>query len=284
MSTLRFSKMHGLGNDFIVIDAIAQSVNLTVSQVQFLADRHFGVGCDQLLLVERSDAAEADFRYRIFNADGSEVSQCGNGARCFARFVRDKGLSDKDTIAVETASGLIYPTLQADGSVTVDMGKPVFEPAHIPFVAEELATTYMLTLPDDGKREISALSMGNPHAVMLVDNIDTAPVLELGPVIESHDSFPERVNIGFMQLLDADAIRLRVFERGVGETSACGTGACAAVVSGIRRGLLANQVTVTLPGGDLHISWPDEDSSVWMTGPAEHVFDGEIAWATLENK
>lgn len=284
MNTLRFSKMHGLGNDFIVINAINQTVDLTASQIQFLADRRFGVGCDQLLLVESSQTPEADFRYRIFNADGGEVAQCGNGARCFARFVRDKGLTDKDTIAVETASGLIYPTLQADGSVTVDMGKPIFELQKIPFEAEEQSTTYMVMVPDHGKKEISALSMGNPHAVMLVDNVDTAPVLEVGPLLESHERFPERVNVGFMQLQDTNHIRLRVFERGSGETSACGTGACAAVVSGIRRGLLSNDVTVALPGGELQISWPDDESSVWMTGPAEHVFDGEIAWATLQKK
>lgn len=284
MSTLKFSKMHGLGNDFIVINAIDQQVTLSDSQIRFLADRHFGVGCDQVLLVEASDSDEADFRYRIFNADGGEVSQCGNGARCFARFVREKGLSDKDTIAVVTASGLIYPTIQADGSVTVDMGKPQFEPGRVPFLVEEQATTYMLTVPEHGKKEVAVVSMGNPHAVMLVDNVDTAPVLEIGPLMEAHEQFPERVNVGFMQLQDANHIRLRVFERGSGETSACGTGACAAVVSGIRRGLLSNEVTVSLPGGELQISWPDEDSAVWMTGPVEHVFDGEIAWATLENK
>lgn len=278
---LKFSKMHGLGNDFVVIDAIEQTVELTSAQIQFLSDRRFGVGCDQLLLVEKPQTAEADFRYRIFNADGGEVAQCGNGARCFARFVRDKGLTTKDTIAVETASGLIYPTLQADGSVTVDMGKPIFEPAKIPFQAEE-ATTYMLTIGEHGKKEIAAVSMGNPHAVMLVDDVTVAPVLELGPLIESHERFPERVNAGFMQIIDSDSIRLRVFERGAGETSACGTGACAAVVSGIKRGLLNTMVTVSLPGGDLQISWPDQDASVWMTGPAQHVFDGEIAWATIK--
>lgn len=279
---LKFSKMHGLGNDFIVINAIEQTVELTPEQIQFLSDRRFGVGCDQLLLVEKPHHAEADFRYRIFNADGGEVAQCGNGARCFARYVRDKGLTDKDTIAVETASGLIYPTLQADGSVTVDMGKPVFEPKNIPFTAEEQATTYMLAIEGHGKKEVTAVSMGNPHAVVMVDDVDSAPVLEWGPLIESHDRFPERVNAGFMQLINSDSIRLRVFERGAGETSACGTGACAAVVSGIKRGLLNNIVTVALPGGELQISWPDADASVWMTGPAEHVFDGEIAWATIQ--
>ncbi len=280
---LKFSKMHGLGNDFIVIDAIRQSVSLNAAQVKFLADRHFGIGCDQLLLVESSDRPDVDFRYRIFNADGGEVSQCGNGARCFARFVYDNGLTEKTTIAVETASGVIYPTLQHDGQISVDMGQPRFLPEQVPFKAAEAATTYMLAIEAGRQVEIAALSMGNPHAVMLVDDVDTAPVLEIGPLIEAHPQFPERVNAGFMQLVSHDAIKLRVYERGAGETSACGTGACAAVVSGIRRGLLARKVAVQLPGGQLLISWPDEQASVIMTGPATHVFDGEIAWATLNN-
>lgn len=280
---LKFSKMHGLGNDFIVIDAIRQSVSLNAAQVKFLADRHFGIGCDQLLLVESSDRPDVDFRYRIFNADGGEVSQCGNGARCFARFVYDNGLTEKTTIAVETASGVIYPTLQHDGQIRVDMGQPRFLPEQVPFKAAEAATTYMLAIEPGHQVEIAALSMGNPHAVMLVDDIDTAPVLEIGPLIEAHPQFPERANAGFMQLVSHDAIKLRVYERGAGETSACGTGACAAVVSGIRRGLLARDVTVQLPGGQLQISWPDEQASVTMTGPATYVFDGEIAWAILNN-
>lgn len=280
---LKFSKMHGLGNDFIVIDAIRQSVSLNAAQVRFLADRHFGIGCDQLLLVEKSDHAEVDFRYRIFNADGGEVAQCGNGARCFARFVYDCGLTEKTTIAVETASGVIYPTLQHDGQISVDMGRPRFLPEQVPFKVPEAATTYMLAIEPGHQVEIAALSMGNPHAVMLVDDVDTAPVLEIGPLIEAHPQFPERVNAGFMQLVSHEAIKLRVYERGAGETSACGTGACAAVVSGIRRGLLARDVMVQLPGGQLNISWPDENASVTMTGPATHVFDGEIAWATLNN-
>ncbi len=280
---LKFSKMHGLGNDFIVIDAIRQSVSLNAAQVRFLADRHFGIGCDQLLLVEKSDHAEVDFRYRIFNADGGEVAQCGNGARCFARFVYDRGLTEKTTIAVETASGVIYPTLQHDGQISVDMGRPRFLPEQVPFKVPEAATTYMLAIEPGHQVEIAALSMGNPHAVMLVDDVDIAPVLEIGPLIEAHPQFPERVNAGFMQLVSHDAIKLRVYERGAGETSACGTGACAAVVSGIRRGLLARDVMVQLPGGQLNISWPDESASVIMTGPATHVFDGEIAWATLNN-
>ncbi|MDX1573485.1 MAG: diaminopimelate epimerase [Methylophaga sp.] len=280
---LKFSKMHGLGNDFIVIDAIRQSVSLNAAQVKFLADRHFGIGCDQLLLVESSDRPDVDFRYRIFNADGGEVSQCGNGARCFARFVYDNGLTEKTTIAVETASGVIYPTLQHDGQISVDMGQPRFLPEQVPFKAAEVATTYMLAIEAGRQVEIAALSMGNPHAIMLVDDVDTAPVLEIGPLIEGHPQFPERVNAGFMQLISHDVIKLRVYERGAGETSACGTGACAAVVSGIRRGLLAREVAVQLPGGKLKISWPDQQASVTMTGPATHVFDGEISWATLNN-
>ena len=280
---LKFSKMHGLGNDFIVIDAIRQSVSLNATKVKFLADRHFGIGCDQLLLVESSDHPDVDFRYRIFNADGGEVAQCGNGARCFAQFVYDNGLTDKTTIAVETASGVIYPTLQDDDQISVDMGRPRFLPEQVPFKVAEAANTYMLAIEPGHQVEIAALSMGNPHAVMLVDDVDTAPVLEIGPLIEAHPQFPERVNAGFMQLVSHDVIKLRVYERGAGETSACGTGACAAVVSGIRRGLLARNVAVQLPGGHLQISWPDEQASVTMTGPATHVFDGEIAWATLNN-
>jgi len=279
---LKFSKMHGLGNDFIVIDAIQQNVQLSKEQIRFMADRHFGIGCDQLLLVEKSTSADVDFRYRIFNADGGEVSQCGNGARCFARYVHDQGLTTKETIAVETASGVIYPTIQADGNVRVDMGKPAFAPEKVPFMAESEAVTYLIDVQGYDKVEIASVSMGNPHAVMLVDDVETAAVEKIGPVMESHERFPERVNVGFMQLVNSETIRLRVFERGSGETTACGTGACAAVVTGIRRGLLARDVTVSLPGGQLQISWPDENASVWMTGPAEHVFDGEIAWSTLQ--
>jgi diaminopimelate epimerase len=274
--------MHGLGNDFIVINAIEQTVTLSSEQVIWLSDRHFGIGCDQLLLVESPQSAEADFRYRIFNADGGEVAQCGNGARCFARFVRDNGLTNKGTICVETVSGLIYPKIQEDGMVTVDMGPPIFTPENIPFVAEKQSETYSLDLGKLGKVEISALSMGNPHAVTLVDNIESAPVLEQGPCIESHVNFPERVNAGFMEVVDRSTVNLRVYERGAGETSACGTGACAAAVAGIRLGLLENEVTVSLPGGNLVINWAgDEASSVFMTGPTEHVFDGEIEWAKI---
>lgn len=279
---LKFSKMHGLGNDFVVIDAINQSVSLTASQIKFLADRRRGIGCDQLLLVEKPNFADIDFRYRIFNADGGEVDQCGNGARCFARFVRDKGLSDKDTIAVETASGVIYPTLQPSGDVTVDMGKPRFVTTDIPFIVDEQAKSYSLALQDDMSVEIGAVSMGNPHAVLIVDNIDTADVKNLGPLIEGHSRFPDRVNAGFMEVVSPNQINLRVYERGAGETEACGTGACAAVVHGIQSGLLAREVNVRLPGGELLITWPEDDASVWMTGSATHVFDGEISWATIQ--
>jgi len=280
---LKFSKMHGLGNDFVVIDAINQQLELTSSQVKFLADRRRGIGCDQLLLVETSEQENVDFRYRIFNADGSEVAQCGNGARCFTRFVRDKQLTDKDTIAVETASGVIYPSLQEDGNVTVDMGVPRSNPRDIPFITEQQATSYLLSLPNGQSVTMGAVSMGNPHAVMLVEDIQTANVETLGPLIEDHSQFPERVNVGFMEVVSPNEINLRVYERGAGETKACGTGACAAVVVGIQQGLLAKEVTVRLPGGDLAIVWAGKDDSVWMTGPATQVFDGEIAWATLNN-
>jgi len=231
-------------------------------------------------LVETSNQENVDFRYRIFNADGSEVAQCGNGARCFARFVRDKGLTNKDTIAVETASGVIYPSLQKDDNVTVDMGAPRLSPVDIPFIAERQEKSYIVSLPNGQDVELGAVSMGNPHAVLLVEDINTAAVETLGPFIENHSQFPERVNVGFMQVISRNEINLRVYERGAGETEACGTGACAAVVVGIEQGLLAKEVKVTLPGGDLMIAWSGTDS-VWMTGPATHVFDGEIAWATL---
>lgn len=283
-SVLKFSKMHGLGNDFVVIDAISQQVELTIDQIQFIADRHIGIGCDQLLLVESASNDKVDFKYRIFNADGNEVEQCGNGVRCFARFVHDKGLTDKQTIAVETASGVIYPSLQINGDVRVDMGLPNFVPADIPCIIEQQATTYSLPLPNGQDKEIAAVSVGNPHAVMVVDDIETADVATIGPIIESHQQFPQRVNVGFMQVLSPAQIKLRVYERGVGETRACGTGACAAVVCGIQQGLLAREVSVLLPGGELTIAWPDDDRSMWMTGPATHVFDGEIAWAMIHKQ
>ncbi|MFA5082413.1 MAG: diaminopimelate epimerase [Hydrogenophilaceae bacterium] len=273
---LKFTKMHGLGNDFVVIDGVRQHVDLTPAQLRHLADRHFGVGCDQILLVEAPGRPEVDFRYRIFNADGGEVQQCGNGARCFVRFVHDHGLTDKREIRVETASGIIVPRLEADGQVTVDMGPPRFEPSEIPFVADARAVTYVLDDLPDGPVELVALSMGNPHAVLETCNVDTAPVAEWGPLIEHHPRFPERVNVGFMQLVHRRAIRLRVFERGSGETLACGTGACAAAVAGMVRGLLEREVEVQTRGGRLTIRWDGEGHPVLMTGPAVTVFEGEI--------
>ncbi|MCF8150759.1 MAG: diaminopimelate epimerase [Burkholderiaceae bacterium] len=279
---IRFTKMHGLGNDFVVLDAITQDFVPTPAQARFLADRHFGVGCDQILVVERASAPGVDFRYRIFNADGGEVEQCGNGARCFVRFVREQGLSDKTEIRVETRSGLITPRLEADGQVTVDMGAPRFLPAEIPFDAEADAVLHPLIV-GEAKIEISVVSMGNPHAVQVVDDVDTAAVAELGPLIETHPRFPRRVNAGFMQVLNRHAIRLRVYERGAGETLACGTGACAAVVAGIRRGLLDSPVRVATRGGELVIAWNPSadgadgvDSPVMMTGPATTVFSADI--------
>ena len=272
---LKFTKMHGLGNDFVVFDAISQAVNLTPERCRRLADRHFGIGCDQILLVEKPTRADADFRYRIFNADGGEVEQCGNGARCFVRFVHDKGLTAKTEIRVETAAGIIVPRLEADGQVTVNMGVPRFEPDEIPFLTEKRAPTYFLSV-NGTIVEISALSMGNPHAVQLVENVDAAPVAVEGPLIEHHPAFPARVNAGFMQVMDRGHIRLRVYERGAGETLACGTGACAAAVAGIARGLLDASVRVAMRGGDLTVRWEGEGQPVWMTGPAVTVFEGEV--------
>ena len=272
---LRFTKMHGLGNDFVVVDAINQSVELSAAQVRFLSDRHFGVGCDQLLVVEAPSSSGVDFRYRIYNADGGEVEQCGNGARCFVRFVRDKHLSDKREIRVETRSGVISPRLESDGKVTVDMGVPVFEPRLIPFVSDSAAVVQPLEVSGRSV-PITAVSMGNPHAVQVVADVDAAPVAREGPAIESHPRFPARVNAGFMQVLDPHHIRLRVYERGAGETLACGTGACAAVVAGIARGLLESPVRVDTRGGELSIAWEGSGRPVLMTGPAVSVFDAEI--------
>lgn len=271
--TIQFTKMQGAGNDFMVIDAINQKINLTVEQIQALAHRQFGVGFDQLLLVETSNVA--DFKYRIFNSDGGEVSQCGNGARCFVRFVVDKGLTDKREIRVETASGIITPKLEADGQVTVDMGAPRFELDQIPFIADNVANTYILDV-NVQRVEIAALSMGNPHAVQIVEDVDNAPVLILGKEIEHHPLFPERVNAGFMEIIDPHQIKLRVFERGSGETLACGTGACAAVVAGIQQGRLQSPVKVTARGGELNIAWQGGNTPVMMTGPAVTVFNGAV--------
>lgn len=272
---LKFTKMHGAGNDFVVLDGVRQQVALSPESIRFIADRNFGVGCDQLLLVEKAQHKDADFRYRIFNADGGEVEQCGNGARCFVRFVHDKKLTSKREIIVETKSGLISPRLEDDGRVTVNMGAPIFEPARIPFVSDSSAVTQPLQIGDTTV-QVTAVSMGNPHAVQVVADVETAPVATLGPLIEHHPRFPKRVNAGFMQVLDRDHIRLRVFERGAGETLSCGTGACAAVVAGIRRGLLDATVHVATRGGTLSITWQGEGSPVSMTGPAISVFDGEI--------
>jgi diaminopimelate epimerase len=272
---LRFTKMHGLGNDFVVFDGISQTVALTPEQCRHIADRHFGVGCDQILLVEQSSRDDVDFRYRIFNADGGEVEQCGNGARCFVRFVHDHGLTDKTSIRVETASGIIEPRLLDNGLVKVNMGAPRFVPADVPFAAEAEAISYALKV---GQHviHIAALSMGNPHAVLKVNDLDNAPVDILGPAIESHARFPQRVNAGFMQVLTPHDIRLRVYERGAGETLACGTGACAAAVAGMRQDWLKSPVSVHTRGGDLIIEWAGQDQPVFMTGPAETVFEGEL--------
>ncbi|MCU0897126.1 MAG: diaminopimelate epimerase [Burkholderiales bacterium] len=272
---LKFTKMQGVGNDFVVIDGVRQRVELTPVLARKLADRHFGVGCDQILLVEPAEAPGVDFRYRIFNADGGEVEQCGNGARCFVRFVREHGLTAKAEIRVETKSGVIAPRLEADGEVTVDMGAPVFEATRIPFMTDSDAILQPLDV-DGESVMITALSMGNPHAVQVVADVDAAPVATQGPRIEAHRRFPHRVNAGYMQVLARDRIRLRVYERGAGETLACGTGACAAVVAGIRRGLLDGRVSVATRGGELTIAWAGADNPVFLTGPAVTVFEGEV--------
>jgi len=270
-----FVKMHGLGNDFVLFDAMTNPVNLTEEKIRLIADRHFGIGCDQLLLLEPSKIKEADVNYRIFNADGGEVEQCGNGARCVAVYLRLSDRVNKKEIIAETSNGIIKLVCQPDGQVNVDMGIPRFDPDEIPVLAKQRAIRYQLTI-DDHDLEFTPVSVGNPHAVITVDNIDTAPVQTLGPILESHEFFPVRVNVGFMQIVDRNHIRLRVFERGVGETLACGTGACAAVVVGINQHLLNETVTVNLPGGQLQIHWEGEDQPVMMTGPATRVFEGVI--------
>lgn len=272
---LRFTKMQGLGNDFVVIDAIHQRVDLTPEQIRFVANRNFGVGCDQLLMVEKPVASNADFKYRIFNADGSEVAQCGNGARCFARFVRDKTLCDKDQIIVDTLAGQLVLHLTMDGMVTVNMGIPRHAPEQIPLLFDREQAIYSVRL-DHGEVGFSAVSMGNPHAVIRVDDVQTAPVADWGKVLECHPLFPERVNVGFMQVIDREHIKLRVYERGAAETLACGSGACAAAVAGIELGLLSHCVNVELPGGALRIEWAGRGQPVLMTGPAISVFEGQI--------
>lgn len=273
--TIEFTKMQGLGNDFVVIDAVRQRLALTPERARYLADRHRGIGCDQILVVESPDDASADFRFRIHNADGGEVEQCGNGARCFARFVRDKGLTDKTDIKVLTRGGPMRMHVASDGSVDVDMGVPEFEPQKVPFEAPERRPTYPLAL-NGAEVDVSVLAIGNPHAVQEVDDVDTAPVAGQGPLIEGHPRFPRRVNAGFMQIIDRGRIRLRVYERGVGETLACGSGACAAAVAGIQLGKLDDRVQVEVQGGLLSVTWRGEGEPVWMSGPAETVFEGRI--------
>jgi diaminopimelate epimerase len=273
---VRFTKMHGLGNDFMVIDLVSQTVRLSAEKVRKLADRHLGIGFDQLLLVEPPTNPEMDFRYRIYNADGSEVEHCGNGARCFARFVRDKRLTNKDVIAVETANGKAILTIRPDNQVEVDMGAPELQPKAVPFVAEAQLPVYLVDVGSQ-RVDLSAVSMGNPHGVLVVDDTDSAPVETLGPLLEAHSRFPAKANIGFMQVISSTEVKLRVYERGAGETMACGTGACAAVVAGRLRGLLDENVQVHLPGGTLQIGWKGGNKdSVMMTGPVATVFEGQV--------
>lgn len=273
---IQFTKMHGLGNDFAVINGITQHINLSSKQIQRLSDRHRGIGFDQLLLLQECADPQYDFSYRIFNADGGEVEQCGNGARCAAKFIQQQKLSDKTELQLKTINGAITLINEADGLVTVNMGKPIFEPTEIPFIADSATPSYQLDVENE-LVTLSALSVGNPHAVLIVDKVITAPVAKLGEKIELHNRFPKRVNVGFMQIMDEHRIRLRVYERGTGETEACGSGACAAVVAGCRLGLLSEQVNVSLPGGDLQIRWAGTaEDDIWMTGPAELVFQGEI--------
>jgi diaminopimelate epimerase len=274
---LKFTKMHGLGNDFVVLDATAVPLELSPEQLRFIADRHFGVGCDQILQVEQARQPGTDFYYRIFNADGTEVEQCGNGARCFVRYVFERGLTDQRVIRLGTKGGVIVPKLERDGLVTVTMGVPSFEPRAIPFLAPARALTYGLEI-EDRFVEVSALAMGNPHAVQIVPDVQCAPVSTEGPLIEAHPRFPQRTNAGYMQVVDRHRIRLRVYERGAGETLACGTGACAAVVSGVMRGVLdGDGVVVETRGGELNVAWEGEGRPVLMTGPAVTVFDGELS-------
>ena len=273
---ITFTKMHGLGNDFVVIDAINQSISLSPEQIRLMADRNFGIGFDQLLLVEKPVSDNADFKYRIFNADASEVAQCGNGIRCFGRFVHDKNLSDKNEIRVDTNAGQLLLTFNEDEQITVNMGIPLHSPAEIPIDTDQEALFYTLSV-NNTEKTLGAVSMGNPHAVLQVDNINSAPVAELGKLLENHPFFPERANIGFMQIMNRQSIKLRVYERGAAETLACGSGACAAVVIGIEQGLLNKEdVNVELPGGQLLINWSGRGHSIFMKGPAVSVFEGQI--------
>lgn len=272
---LEFTKMHGLGNDFVLFNAFAGSITLSPEQIRFVADRRFGVGCDQVLLLESANVPGADVRFRIYNADGAEVEQCGNGVRCVGRFLWEHGLVDKDEIVVETLNGLLTLYRQANGQVKVTMGIPEFAPEEIPMLAKSAANSYVLQVGDE-QIEVAAVSMGNPHAIIKVDDTDAAPVRKLGPLVERHEVFPNGANVSFMQVIDSSHIRLRVWERGVGETLACGTGACAAVVAGHLLSLLDDDVDVTLPGGHLQIRWRGGQEPVWMTGPATQVFEGRI--------
>lgn len=273
---LHFTKMHGAGNDFVVIDAVSQAVSLTPQQIRQLADRHYGVGCDQVLIIEPPASDAVDFRYRIYNPDGGEAEQCGNGARCFARYAHDRGLTPKTDIRVESRGGIINQRILSDGSVAVDMGTPRFEPRDIPFQADTAAPTYTLDMENGQSIELSALSMGNPHAVIEVDDVTDAPVDTLGARLSTHPRFPNGVNVGFLQIIDKGHIKLRVFERGAGETLACGSGACAAVAAGRRRAQLDSEVSVELPGGQLTVQWDGGDTPVWLTGPVTYVFEGRI--------
>lgn len=267
--------MHGLGNDFVIIDAINQDVHLSSDQIRFIAERHTGVGCDQVLLVEQAASPAVDFGYRIYNADGNEVEQCGNGARCFARFVLDKGLTRKNNFKIATKTGIIELKIEQDDQVTVNMGVPCFDPRDIPFEAESRAQSYPIDA-DGQLLEFGVVSIGNPHAVTLCNDVNTAAVQDIGSLIESHSRFPQRVNVGFMQIIDSTRIKLRVYERGVGETQACGSGACAAVILGHQQGLLKDRVEVELLGGKLQICWNGEHQPVWMTGATTTVYEGNI--------
>ena len=275
MMEIEFTKMHGLGNDFVVIDAISQGISLNIKQVQFICDRHFGIGCDQLLLVEKSGSADADFRYRIYNPDGSDSEQCGNGARCFAQFLHDKGLTDKSEIPVLVGNGRIVLYMHENEEVTVDMGLPILDPKNIPFQAGQLQASQAIDIAGE-KISFSAVSMGNPHAVIMVDDVSTAEVERIAKLLQSHHYFPNSVNVGFMQIVDSTHIKLRVYERGIGETLACGSGSCAAVVTGRKKGLLEESVEVQLQGGNLSIRWEGDESPVMMTGPTATVFEGKL--------
>ena len=274
---LRFTKMHGLGNDFMMVDLVSQRAHIYPDTIRKLADRRTGIGFDQLLTVSPPDDPNADFRYTIFNADGSEAEQCGNGARCFLRFVRDQGLTTKSFLRLQTISGQISCRLEKDGNITVNMGAPILQPARIPFIADSQQILYELEQPHSAEvTTASVVNVGNPHAVISVKDLDNAPIVSLGPIIESHERFPEKVNVGFMQILSRKQIRLRVYERGVGETQACGSGACAAIVAGRLQGLLDEHIEVELPGGKLELRWAGENTPIMMKGPARRIYEGRL--------